>query len=48
MRNENQNRKNEQRRNEKEQKNLDFACELANVEQRRNEKDCGGGCGGKR
>ena len=44
----NENRNNEQRRDEKDQKNLEFARELADVEQRRNEKDCGGGCGGKR
>jgi len=46
MKNKSQN--NDQCRNEKDQKNLEFARELANVEQRRNEKDCGGGCGGKR
>ncbi|WP_188400387.1 hypothetical protein [Sporomusa sp. GT1] len=48
MRNENQNKNNEQCRNEKSQKNLDFACELSNVKERLNEKDCGGGCGSKR
>lgn len=48
MRNNNRNENNEQRRNERNQKNLEFARELANVENRCNEKDCGGGCGGKR
>ncbi|WP_371370875.1 hypothetical protein [Sporomusa aerivorans] len=43
-----QNRNNEQCCNQKDKKNLEFACELTNVEERRNEKDCGGGCGGKR
>ncbi|HWR43562.1 hypothetical protein [Sporomusa sp.] len=39
------NRKNEQCCNEKDQKNLEFAREIANVNECRNEKDCGGGCG---
>lgn len=43
-----QNRNNEQCCNQKDKKNLEFACELTNVEERRNEKDCGGGRGGKR
>lgn len=48
MKNEKRNENNEQSRNEKECKNLEFARELSKVEERRNEKDCGGGCGGKR
>jgi len=48
MKNESRNESNEQCRNERNQKNLEFARELSNVEDRRNEKDCGGGCGGKR
>ena len=42
-----QDRNNEQCCNQKDKKNLEFARELANVEDRRNEKNCGG-CGGKR
>ena len=42
-----ENRKDAQCCNKKDQKNLEFARELSNVE-RCNEKDCGGGCGGKR
>ena len=48
MRNQNRNENNEQCRNARNQKNLEFARELSNDEERRNEKDCGGGCGGKR
>lgn len=48
MKNESRNKNNEQSRNERNQKNLEFARELSTVEDRRNEKDCGGGCGGKR
>jgi hypothetical protein len=43
-----ENRNNDQCCNKKDQKNLEFARELADVERRRNEKECGGGCGGKR
>lgn len=48
MRNENRNENNKQCCDERTRKNLEFACELSNVENRRNEKDCGGGCGSKR
>lgn len=40
MRNERRNENNAQCRDEKNRKNLEFACELSNVKKRRNEKDC--------
>ena|GEM_PF-1982563 len=43
MRNENKN--NEQCRNEKEHKNLEFSQELSLKKQLLNKKSCGGGCG---
>ncbi|HWR05732.1 hypothetical protein [Sporomusa sp.] len=46
MRNENPN--NKQRRNEKDNKNLEFAKEFSLKKQLLNEKNCGGGCGGNR
>ncbi len=47
MRNECRNQNNDSCRNES-RKNLEFARELANVEERRDEKNCGGGCARKR